>query len=132
MDAPSRMEHRSAGLSRRTALTFVILLGVVSLFADMTYEGARSITGPYLAVLGASATVVGIVAGFGELIGYVLRLVAGYLSERIAQVSLPRSISSPLRASARKPRCSSCRFSMAIFRISGADRKRWIAAFGAT
>jgi MFS family permease len=64
------------------ALAFVILLGVVSLFADMTYEGARSITGPYLAVLGASATVVGIVAGFGELIGYGLRLAAGYLSDR--------------------------------------------------
>ena len=82
MDASSHINRRSAGLTRGTALTFVILLGVVSLFADMTYEGARSITGPYLAVLGASATVVGIVAGFGELIGYVLRLVAGYLSDR--------------------------------------------------
>jgi hypothetical protein len=59
----------------RSALRFVILLGVTSLFADMTYEGARSITGPYLALLGASATVVGIVAGFGELIGYGLRIV---------------------------------------------------------
>lgn len=48
----------------------------------MTYEGARSITGPYLAILGASATVVGLVAGFGELIGYGLRLVFGYLSDR--------------------------------------------------
>jgi len=82
MDASSHMNHRNAGLTRGTAMTFVILLGVVSLFADMTYEGARSITGPYLAVLGASATVVGLVAGFGELIGYVLRLVAGYLSDR--------------------------------------------------
>ena len=60
----------------------MILLGVVSLFADMTYEGARSITGPYLAVLGASATAVGLAAGFGELVGYGLRLVAGYLSDR--------------------------------------------------
>src|SRR5690349_25118449 len=82
MDASSHLHHHSAGLTRGTALTFVILLGVVSLFADMTYEGARSITGPYLAVLGASATVVGIVAGFGELIGYGLRLVSGYLSDR--------------------------------------------------
>jgi MFS family permease len=48
----------------------------------MTYEGARSITGPYLAILGASATAVGIVAGFGELIGYALRLVSGYISDR--------------------------------------------------
>jgi MFS family permease len=64
------------------AMTFVILLGFVSLFADMTYEGARAVTGPYLAILGASATVVGIVAGFGELIGYALRLVSGYLSDR--------------------------------------------------
>jgi MFS family permease len=59
-----------------------VLLGVVSLFADMTYEGARSITGPFLAVLGASATVVGIVAGFGELVGYGLRLVSGYVADR--------------------------------------------------
>lgn len=67
---------------KRSALKFVVLLGVVSLFADMTYEGARSITGPYLALLGASATVVGIVSGFGELIGYGLRLVSGYISDR--------------------------------------------------
>ena len=68
--------------TKRVALTFVLLLGVVSFFADMTYEGARSITGPYLAVLGASGAVVGIVAGFGELVGYGLRLVSGYLSDR--------------------------------------------------
>lgn len=60
----------------------MVLLGIVSLFADMTYEGARSITGQYLAVLGASGTVVGIVAGFGELIGYGFRLVSGYVSDK--------------------------------------------------
>ncbi|WP_419420428.1 MFS transporter [Legionella sp. D16C41] len=69
-------------LSRSTALKFVIFLGVVSLFADMTYEGARSITGPYLAVLGANAAIVGFVAGFGEFIGYALRLVSGYLADK--------------------------------------------------
>ncbi len=65
-----------------SALKFVVLIGVVSLFADMTYEGARSINGQYLALLGASASVVGIVAGFGELIGYGLRLLSGYVSDR--------------------------------------------------
>jgi MFS family permease len=59
------------------ALKFIILIGVVSLFADMTYEAARSITGPYLAILGASAVTVGFVAGFGELAGYVLRFFSG-------------------------------------------------------
>lgn len=68
--------------SKTSALEFVVLIGVVSLFADMTYEGARSVTGPYLAVLGASGTIVGIVAGFGELVGYGLRLVSGYISDR--------------------------------------------------
>src|SRR5262252_5630157 len=82
MDSSSHVDRPSASLTRGTALTFVILLGVVSLFADMTYEGARSITGSYLAVLGASATAVGLAAGFGELVGYGLRLVAGYLSDR--------------------------------------------------
>ena len=67
---------------RSHALKFIILLGVVSLLADMTYEGARSITGPYLAILGANAVVVGFVAGFGEFIGYALRLVSGYLSDK--------------------------------------------------
>lgn len=69
-------------MNKNTAVRFVILLGVVSLLADMTYEGARSITGPYLALLGASATAVGFAAGFGELVGYGLRLISGYLSDR--------------------------------------------------
>jgi MFS family permease len=72
----------AAARQKASAVKFVVLIGVVSLFADMTYEGARSITGPYLAVLGASGTVVGVVAGFGELIGYGLRLVSGYVSDR--------------------------------------------------
>src|SRR6266511_4268908 len=67
---------------KASAVKFVVLIGIVSLFADMTYEGARSITGPYLAVLGASGTIVGIVAGFGELVGYGLRLVSGRSEER--------------------------------------------------
>ena len=57
-------------------------MGLVSLFADMTYEGARSIIGPFLQVLGASGTIVGIVSGAGELIGYTLRIVSGYFSDR--------------------------------------------------
>lgn len=64
------------------ALRFIVSLGVVSLLADMTYEGARSITGPFLNLLGASAAVVGVVAGAGELIGYMLRLGSGYLADR--------------------------------------------------
>jgi len=73
---------KSATLARGRAVKFIVLLGVVSLFADATYEGARSITGPFLGSLGASATIVGIVAGLGELVGYALRLVSGYLSDR--------------------------------------------------
>jgi len=61
---------------------FVLCFGLVSLFADMVYEGARSIIGPYLATLGASATIVGAVAGAGEFIGYGLRVVSGYLVQR--------------------------------------------------
>jgi MFS family permease len=68
--------------SRTAAFRFVLMIGVVSLFADCTYEGSRSIVGPYLAQLGASGTIVGIVAGFGELLGYGLRLVSGRLSEK--------------------------------------------------
>lgn len=62
--------------------TFVLAFGLVSLLADMVYEGARSIIGPYLATLGASATVVGLAAGAGEFIGYGMRVVSGYLVAR--------------------------------------------------
>lgn len=55
----------------------MVLLGVLSLFGDTTYEAARSITGPFLAGLGASGLVVGLVAGFGELAGYSVRLLSG-------------------------------------------------------
>jgi MFS family permease len=68
--------------NRKAALKFVVLIGVVSFFADFTYEGARSVTGPFMAVLGANGTIVGIVAGLGELLGYGLRLVSGKLSEK--------------------------------------------------
>ncbi len=54
---------------------FIILLGIVSLFAD-DIQRARRIAGPYLALLGVSATIFGIVSGFGELIGYAIRLVS--------------------------------------------------------
>jgi MFS family permease len=67
---------------RRRALRFVFLIGVLSFFADFSYEGSRSIIGPYLAMLQASGAVVGIVTGFGELLGYGLRLVSGPLADR--------------------------------------------------
>lgn len=76
------MKHN---ISKNLAIKFVILLGIVSLFADITYEGARSISGQYLAILGASGAVVGIVAGFGELLGYGFRFVSGYVSDRSGQ-----------------------------------------------
>jgi len=66
----------------KAALRFVIVIGVANFFADLTYEGARGITGPFLGSLGASATVVGFVAGFGELVGYSLRSVTGYFADR--------------------------------------------------
>ena len=69
---------------RNNALKFIIIIGIVDLFADMTYEGSRSITGPFLAILGASAFVVGFVAGFGELLGYVIQFFSGYLTDRVS------------------------------------------------
>ena len=69
-------------LSRQNAVRFIVAIGIVSLFADFCYEGARSITGPYLAHLGATAAIVGLVSGFGELVGYTLRLASGVWVDR--------------------------------------------------
>ncbi|WOX55036.1 MFS transporter [Methanoculleus palmolei] len=65
----------------RAAYAVIILFGIVSLFGDIIYEGARSVSGPYLHLLGAGALAVGVVAGLGEFLGYALRLVSGYLAD---------------------------------------------------
>jgi MFS family permease len=72
----------SSKLIKKNAFYFIILMGLVSLFSDITYEGARSLVGPYLGLLGASAFVVSAVAGFGELLGYTLRFLTGKLVDR--------------------------------------------------
>jgi predicted MFS family arabinose efflux permease len=69
----------------RIAFRFVLIFGAINFFADMTYEGARSIVGPFLGYLGASATVVGFTAGFGEMVGYGLRSVSGYFADKTRQ-----------------------------------------------
>jgi MFS family permease len=82
METPVSPARLDADIAGRTALRFVLLIGIVSMFSDMTHEGARSITGPFLATLGASAAIVAGVAGCGELLGYTLRFVFGYAADR--------------------------------------------------
>jgi MFS family permease len=69
-------------MKSRSALQFVLIIGIVNFFADFTYEGARGIVGPFLGSLGASAAIVGFVAGLGELLGYGLRSVSGYFADK--------------------------------------------------
>ncbi len=78
MSAGARSQPSSEG----AVLRVILLFGAVSLFADMTYEGARSILGPFLGSLGATGATVGLVAGMGELAGYGLRLFSGVLADR--------------------------------------------------
>jgi MFS family permease len=72
----------SPTIDRKAAFRFIIALGFVSLFADMTYEGAHSVIGPLLKDLGASATIVGVVAGLGEMIAASLRYFSGKLADK--------------------------------------------------
>ncbi|MFY9800470.1 MAG: MFS transporter [Methanoregula sp.] len=69
-------------LKSSLAFRLILLMGIVSLFGDIVYEGSRSIAGPYLLYLGASAFTVAFIAGFGEFIGYAVRLVSGYFADR--------------------------------------------------
>jgi MFS family permease len=71
-----------SGWTKKSGLYFVLLFGAVNLFADFAYEGARSVGGPFLATLGASGLIAGLVGGFGEFIGYALRLVSGRWADR--------------------------------------------------
>ncbi len=69
-------------LQLKPALAFIFLMGIVSMFSDMTHEGAKSIYGVYLSLAGASAAAIGFATGFGEFVGYAFRLVAGYITDR--------------------------------------------------
>jgi MFS family permease len=73
---------RSSSSHTSAAFAFVLTMGIVNLFGDVTYEGGGSINGPFMASLGASAAVVSITAGLGEFLGYALRLPAGYAADR--------------------------------------------------
>jgi MFS family permease len=64
------------------AMQVILMFGVVSLAGDFLYEGARAVNGPYLKTLGASAALVGLVAGLAELLGYAVRLLSGFLADR--------------------------------------------------
>ncbi|HTW33893.1 MAG TPA: MFS transporter [Rhizomicrobium sp.] len=72
----------TSAFDKRSGLAFIVAFGIVSLWADMAYEGMRAISGPFLGTLGASGAIVGAVAGVGELFGYLLRLGSGRLAER--------------------------------------------------
>lgn len=77
------MKPEKKPLSR--AMLFILLFGIVSLFSDMTHEGASSIRGAYLSLLGASAATIGFVSGLGELVGYSMRYVFGKLTDKTRQ-----------------------------------------------
>ena len=64
------------------AMVFIILFGVVSLFSDMTHEGASSIRGAYMTLMGAGAGVIGFISGLGEMVGYSLRYVFGRIADK--------------------------------------------------
>jgi len=68
--------------NRKAAISLIVLFGLVSLFGDIVYEGARSVNGPYLKTLGVSAAVVGFIAGLGEFVGYAIRLASGYFADK--------------------------------------------------
>ncbi len=77
------MPNKQKDLKMRPIYAFVLIMGIVSLFSDMTHEGARSIYGAYLNFLGASAATIGFVTGLGEMLGYSLRLFTGMLADKL-------------------------------------------------
>ncbi len=67
--------------AKRVAYIVIIAFGLISLFGDIIYEGAKGIIPTYLCTLGATATIVGLATGFGDFIGYALRIISGYVAD---------------------------------------------------
>lgn len=76
------MKNKPLDFTKNTAIYFIVLFGIVSLFADMNYEGGRSVVGQYLELLGTSAFVLGLAAGIGEFTGYALRFISGSIADK--------------------------------------------------
>jgi MFS family permease len=76
------MTKRRLAVSASSAFAFVLTMGIVNLFGDVTYEGGASINGPFLGSLGAGAAAISIIAGFGEFLGYSLRSLSGWIADR--------------------------------------------------
>lgn len=68
--------------NKKSAFQLIIFFGLISLFGDIVYEGARSVNGPYLKTLSANAAIVGLIAGIGEFLGYAIRLISGYYADK--------------------------------------------------
>src|SRR5436190_22080764 len=76
------MKKKRSALAASPSFRFVLTMGIVNLFGDVTYEGGGSLNGPFLATLGARAASISIIAGLGEFLGYSLRSVSGYIADR--------------------------------------------------
>src|SRR5438128_12329827 len=79
---PTIQRHPARTRPSSSALRFVLMLGFVNLFADITYEGGGALNGPFLGTLGASAVAISIIAGLGECLGYAVRSVSGAIADR--------------------------------------------------
>jgi MFS family permease len=79
---PGLTRARRAAKDASPAMKFVLMVGIMSFFADFTYEGSRSITGPYLGMLGAGAFAISVISGTGEFIGYNIRIFSGRGADR--------------------------------------------------
>ncbi len=72
-------------MSKSTLFRFVLIIGIVNLFADFTYEGGRSIIGPFISVLGTSGIIIGFVGRFVEFMVYSIRFVSGYVADKTSK-----------------------------------------------
>src|SRR5437868_4324816 len=79
IDRPVKKPFAAAATS---AFAFVLAMGIVNLFGDVTYEGGASINGPFMSTLGGTAATIGIAAGVGEFLGYSLRSVSGWIADK--------------------------------------------------
>ncbi len=66
---------------KRIAYIAIISFGLVSLFGDIIYEGARGAISPYFEFLGATAFIFGVIISIGDFLGYTLRLISGYIAD---------------------------------------------------
>ena len=82
VDELKRTDHASNILHEPSFREVVVIFGLISLFGDILYEGARPILVTYLDTLGRTVFIISVGLGLAEFLGFASRVFSGIVTDK--------------------------------------------------